>query len=74
MSNKSASKAPPVGGAHAAIALVAAGFDCREVPEVYDPLVAKIEAVLEHRWMLVAACWRFNTLRTRSASSRSAGA
>ena len=76
-------------GAHAAIALVAAGFDCREVPaqrsaaqrrsrrldktdavdavaaarallaeptlgpvqalEVYDPLVAKIEAVLEHR-------------------------
>lgn len=82
-------------GAHAAIALVAAGFDCREVPaqrsaaqrrsrrldktdvvdavaaarallaeptlgpvqtlEVYDPLVAKIEAVLEHRRMLVAA-------------------
>jgi transposase len=81
-------------GAHAAIALVAAGFDCREVPaqrsaaqrrsrrldktdavdavaaarallaeptlgpvqtlEVYDPLVAKIEAVLEHRRMLVA--------------------
>ena len=80
-------------GAHAAIALVAAGFDCREVPaqrsaaqrrarrldktdvvdavaaarallaeptlgpvqtlEVYDPLVAKIEAVLEHRRMLV---------------------
>jgi transposase len=81
-------------GAHAAIALVAAGFDCREVPaqrsaaqrrarrldktdvvdavasarallaeptlgpvqtlEVYDPLVAKIEAVLEHRRMLVS--------------------
>jgi transposase len=81
-------------GAHAAIALVAAGFDCREVPaqrsaaqrrsrrldktdavdavaaarallaepnlgpvqtlEIYDPLVAKIEAVLEHRRMLVA--------------------
>lgn len=81
-------------GAHAAIALVAAGFDCREIPaqrsaaqrrsrrldktdavdavaaarallaepslgpaqtlEVYDPLVAKIEAVLEHRRMLVA--------------------
>lgn len=81
-------------GAHAAIALCAAGFDCREVPaqrsaaqrrsrrldktdvvdavaaarallaepslgpvqtlEVYDPLVAKIEAVLEHRRMLVA--------------------
>lgn len=81
-------------GAHAAIALVAAGFDCREVPlqrpaeqrrarrldktdavdaiaaarallaepslgpvqtvEVYDALVAKIEAVLEHRRMLVA--------------------
>lgn len=81
-------------GAHAAVALVAAGFDCREVPaqrsaaqrrsrrldktdavdavaaarallaepslgpvqtlEVYDPLVAKIEAVLEHRRMLVA--------------------
>ena len=80
-------------GAHAAIAFVAAGFDCREVPaqrsaaqrrsrrfdktdavdavaaarallaepslgpvqtlEVYDPLVAKIEAVLEHRRMLV---------------------
>ncbi len=80
-------------GAHAAIALVAAGFDCREIPaqrsaaqrrarrldktdvvdavatarallaeptlgpvqtlEVYDPLVAKIEAVLEHRRMLV---------------------
>ena len=80
-------------GAHAAIALVAAGFDCREVPaqrsaaqrrsrrldktdavdavaaarallaepslgpvqtlEVYDPLVAKIEAVVEHRRMLV---------------------
>lgn len=80
-------------GAHAAVALVAAGFDCREVPaqrsaaqrrsrrldktdavdavsaarallaepslgpvqtlEVYDPLVAKIEAVLEHRRMLV---------------------
>jgi transposase len=80
-------------GAHAAIALVAAGFDCREVPaqrsaaqrrsrrldktdvvdavaaarallaeptlgpvqtlEVYDPLVAKIEAVLEHRRLLV---------------------
>ncbi len=80
-------------GAHAAIALVAAGFDAREVPaqrsaaqrrsrrldktdavdavaaarallaeptlgpvqtlEVYDPLVAKIEAVLEHRRMLV---------------------
>jgi transposase len=82
-------------GAHAAIAFVAAGFDCREVPaqrvaaqrrarrldktdvvdaiaaarallaeptlgpvqtlEVYDPLVAKIEAVLEHRRMLVSA-------------------
>jgi transposase len=81
-------------GAHAAIALVAAGFDCREVPaqrsaaqrrarrldktdvvdavaaarallaeptlgpvqtlEVYDRLVAKIEAVLEHRRMLVS--------------------
>lgn len=81
-------------GAHVAIALCAAGFDCREVPaqrsaaqrrsrrldktdvvdavaaarallaepalgpvqalEVYDPLVAKIEAVLEHRRMLVA--------------------
>jgi transposase len=81
-------------GAHAAIAFVAAGFDCREVPaqrsaaqrrarrldktdvvdavaaarallaeptlgpvqalEVYDPLVAKIEAVLEHRRMLVS--------------------
>ncbi len=81
-------------GAHAAIAYVAAGFDCREVPpqrtaaqrrarrldktdhvdaiaaarallaeptlgpvqalEVYDPLVAKIEAVLEHRRMLVS--------------------
>lgn len=81
-------------GAHAAIAFVAAGFDCREVPpqrsaaqrrarrldktdavdavaaarallaeptlgpvqalEVYDALVAKIEAVLEHRRMLVA--------------------
>lgn len=80
-------------GAHAAIALVGAGFDCREVPaqrsaaqrrarrldktdavdavaaarallaepslgpvqtlEVYDPLVSKIEAVLEHRRMLV---------------------
>jgi transposase len=80
-------------GAHVAIALVAAGFDAREVPaqrsaaqrrsrrldktdvvdavaaarallaeptlgpvqtlEVYDPLVAKIEAVLEHRRMLV---------------------
>ncbi len=80
-------------GAHGAIALVAAGFDCREVPaqrsvqhrrsrrldktdvidavcvarallaepslgpvqtlEVYDHLVAKIEAVLEHRRMLV---------------------
>ncbi len=80
-------------GAHAAIAFVAAGFDCREVPaqrsaaqrrsrrldktdavdavaaarallaepslgpvqtlEVYDPLVAKIEAVLEHRRMLI---------------------
>lgn len=80
-------------GAHAAIALVAAGFDAREVPaqrsaaqrrsrrldktdvvdavaaarallaeptlgpvqtlEVYDSLVAKIEAVLEHRRMLV---------------------
>jgi transposase len=80
-------------GAHAAIALTAAGFDCREVPgqrsaaqrrsrrldktdvvdavavarallaepslgpvqtlEVYDSLVAKIEAVLEHRRMLV---------------------
>jgi transposase len=81
-------------GAHAAIAFVAAGFDCREIPpqrsaaqrrarrldktdhvdavaaaravlaeptlgpvqtlEVYDPLVAKIEAVLEHRRMLVS--------------------
>jgi transposase len=81
-------------GGHAAIALVAAGFDCREVPaqrsaaqrrsrrldktdavdavaaarallaepslgpvqtlEVYDPLVAKIEAVLEHRRVLVS--------------------
>jgi len=81
-------------GAHVSIALVAAGFDCREVPaqrsaaqrrsrrldktdavdavaaarallaepslgpvqtlEVYDALVAKIEAVLEHRRMLVA--------------------
>src|SRR3954452_6524945 len=81
-------------GAHVAIALVAAGFDAREVPgqrsaaqrrsrrldktdavdavatarallaeptlgpvqtlEVYYPLVAKIEAVLEHRRMLVA--------------------
>ena len=81
-------------GSHVAIALVAAGFDAREVPaaaggaaardhgawprpttstrsstarallaepslgpvqtlEVYDPLVAKIEAVLEHRRMLV---------------------
>lgn len=80
-------------GAHIAIALVSAGFDCREVPaqrsaiqrrarradktdtvdaysaaralqaephlgpvqtlEVYDPLVAKIEAVLEHRKALV---------------------
>jgi transposase len=80
-------------GAHIAVALVAAGFDVREVPpqrsaaqrrarrlektdavdavatarallaeptlgpvqtlEVYDPLVAKIEAVLEHRRMLV---------------------
>ena len=82
-------------GAHVAIALVAAGFDAREVPpsrsaaqrrsrrldktdavdavasaralqaeptlgpaqtlEVYDPLVAKIEAVLEHHRALVAA-------------------
>lgn len=82
-------------GAHLAIALVAAGFDAREVPpqrsaqqrrsrrlektdrvdalsiarallaepslgpvqalEVYDPLVARIEAVLEHRRMLVAS-------------------
>ena len=81
-------------GSHVAIAVVAAGFDAREVPpqrsanarrkrrlaktdvidavaiarallaeptlgpvqalEVYDPLVAKIEAVLEHRRMLVA--------------------
>jgi transposase len=81
-------------GAHAAIAFVAAGLDCREVPpqrtaaqrrsrrlgktdavdavaaarallaepslgpvqtlEVYDSLVAKIEAVLEYRRMLVA--------------------
>ena len=81
-------------GAHVAIALVAAGFDAREVPpqrsanarrkrrlaktdvidavaiarallaeptlgpvqalEIYDPLVAKLEAVLEHRRMLVA--------------------
>jgi len=81
-------------GSHVAIALCAAGFDCREVPaqrtaaqrrarrldktdhvdavaaaravlaeptlgpvqalEVYDPLVAKIEAVLERRRMLVA--------------------
>lgn len=80
-------------GSHAAIAIVAAGFDAREVPaqrsaaqrrsrrldktdaidaiaaarallaeptlgpvqslEVYDPLVAKIEAVLEHRRALV---------------------
>jgi len=80
-------------GSHVAIALVAVGFDAREVPpqrsavqrrarrldktdmvdavatarallaeptlgpvqtlEVYDPLVAKIEAVLEHRRMLV---------------------
>jgi transposase len=80
-------------GSHVAIAVVAAGFDAREVPpqraaqqrrarrlaktdnvdavstarallaepslgpvqtlEVYDPLVAKIEAVLEHRRMLV---------------------
>lgn len=92
MSNRSASRARP-DGAHAAIALVAAGFDAREVPaqrsaaqrrsrrldktdvvdavaaarallaeptlgpvqtlEVYDSLVAKIEAVLEHRRMLV---------------------
>ena len=82
-------------GAHVAIAVVAAGFDAREVPaqrsaaqrrsrrldktdavdaisaaralqaeptlgpvqtlEVYDPLVAKIEAVLEHRRALVSA-------------------
>jgi transposase len=82
-------------GAHVAIALVAAGFDAREVPpgrsaaqrrvrrlaktdvidavataralltepnlgpvqtlEVYDPLVAELEAVLEHRRALVAA-------------------
>jgi transposase len=82
-------------GQHVAIALVAAGFDAREVPpqrsaqqrrsrrhaktdrvdaaatarallgepslgpvqvlEVYDPLVAKIEAVLEHRRALVGA-------------------
>ena len=81
-------------GAHVSVALVAAGFDAREVPpqrtapqrrarrldktdvidalcaarallaepslgpvqtlEVYDPLVAKIEAVLEHRRMVVA--------------------
>lgn len=81
-------------GAHATMAFVATGFDCREVPpqrtaaqrrarrldktdavdavcaarallaeptlgpvqtlEVYDALVAKIEAVLEHRRMLVA--------------------
>jgi transposase len=81
-------------GAHVAIAIVAAGFDAREVPpqrsanarrkrrlaktdvidavaiarallaeptlgpvqalEVYDPLVAKLEAVLEHRRMLVS--------------------
>jgi transposase len=81
-------------GAHVAIAIVAAGFDAREVPaqrsaaqrrtrrldktdivdslsaarallaeptlgpvqalEVYDPLVAKIEAVLEHRRALVS--------------------
>lgn len=80
-------------GAQAAVALVAAGFECHEIPaqrsaaqrrsrrlektdavdavaaarallaepslgpvqtlEVYDPLVAKIEAVLEHRRMLV---------------------
>jgi transposase len=80
-------------GAHVAIALVAAGFDAREVPaqrsaaqrrarrqaktdtidavatgralladphlgpvqtlEVYDPLLARLEAVLEHRRMLV---------------------
>ena len=82
-------------GAHVSIAVVAAGFDAREVPpqrtalqrrarrrdktdrvdaisaaravlaeptlgpvqtlEVYDPIVAKIEAVLEHRRALVAA-------------------
>jgi transposase len=81
-------------GAHAAIALTAAGFDCRQVPaqrsaaqrrarrsdntdtldaiaaarallteptlgplqtlEMYDPLAAKIDAVLEHHRMLVA--------------------
>jgi len=81
-------------GAHVAIAVVAAGFDAREIPasrsaaqrrsrrldktdaidaiscaralqaeptlggvqtlEVYDPLVAKIEAVLQHRQALVA--------------------
>ncbi len=83
-------------GAHVAIAIVAAGFDAREVPssrsaaqrrsrrldktdavdaiataralqaepalgpvqalEVFDPLVAKIEAVLEQRRALVATC------------------
>ena len=79
-------------GAHVAVALVAAGYDAREVPasrsaaqrrsrrldktdavasarallaeptlgpvqalEAYDPLVAEIEAVLEHRRTLVAA-------------------
>lgn len=82
-------------GSHVAVALVAAGFDAREVPpqraaqqrrsrrldktdnvdavstarallgepslgpvqalEVYDPLVAKLEAVLEHRRILVQA-------------------
>ena len=82
-------------GAHVAVALVAAGFDAREIPasrsaaqrrsrrlektdavdavacarallaeptlgpvqalEAYDPLVAEIEAVLEHRRALVAA-------------------
>jgi len=82
-------------GAHVAIALVASGFDAREIPasrsaaqrrsrrldktdvidaiccaralqaeptlgpvqtlEVYDPLVAKIEAVLQHRQALVAS-------------------
>lgn len=82
-------------GAHVAVALAAAGFDCREVPptrssaqrrarrlaktdivdaystarallaeptlgpaqalEIYDPLVALIEAVVQHRTALVAA-------------------
>ena len=98
-------------GSHVAIALVAAGFDAREVPpqraaqqrrarrlaktdtvdavatarallaepslgpvqalEVYDALVAKIEAVLEHRRMLVrSARWACITSLTSSPSSR----